>query len=332
VAHHHPTAGLVRLLRVTANGQDYMLDLAQVGGIEDSKPVADRTWAGRSVVDIEYHGRTLPAAKLSQRLTPGTFTQFFSDTAAFKRTYLVVVGSGSRAWAMMVDKVSAETTVPRDWIKPLPSVCGNSRTTPFQGVLVTGTEHEDERPIERMTLVLDPTRLHPDASLVAEPPTTTRTAPHAPNRPHPTPPGRFQMLNVVASGRANREWETYIGLPFAQVLEIVEPTDLLDAPFSPPFVKGLTLWRDQVTPIIDLARRLNLPPMHAERVRWAIARATPGGDPVGFPIRPSVEVLRLPTPHRPSSLSLDPSLVLGAFQLEDRTLLVPDLAAASYCR
>jgi chemotaxis signal transduction protein len=320
---------MVRLLRVRANGQDYMLDLAQVNAIEDSKPVAERTWIGRDVVDIEFRGRTMPAAKLSQRLAPHSGTQFFSNST---RNYLVVVGSGDRVWAMMVERVTAETTVPQSWIKPLPAACGNPRTTPFKGVLITGSEHEDERPIERMTLVIDPTRLHPDVALLSEPTTAVRTVPLARKRPPTPPPGRFQMLNFMASGRASREHETYIGLSFSQVLEVVEPTDLLSIPFAPPFVKGLTLWRDQVTPIIDLAQRLKLPPMNAEKVRWAIARATPGGDPVGFPIRPGIEVLRLPTPHRPSSLAFDGNLILGAFQLEDRTLLVPDLAAASYCR
>ena len=104
MVNHHLSGGMVRLLRVSANGQDYMLDLADVGAIEDSKPVADRTWMGRSVVDIEFHGRTLPAAKLSQRLAPAAATQFFGKS---NRNYLVVVGSGERAWAMMVDKVSA---------------------------------------------------------------------------------------------------------------------------------------------------------------------------------------------------------------------------------
>jgi chemotaxis signal transduction protein len=329
VTHHHHLGGVVRLLRVTANGQDYMLDLADVGAIEDSKPVAERTWMGRTVVDIEFRGRTLPAAKLSQRLAPNSNTQFFNSS---NRTYLVVVGSGERAWAMMVDKVTAETTVPQSAIKPLPPVCGDARSTPFKGVLVTGVEHEDERPIERMTLVVDPTRLHPDATLRGEPPTAARRMPTPQKRPPTPPPGRFQMLNFVASGRTGFDGETYIGLSFSQVLEIVEPTELLAAPFSPPFVKGLTLWRDQITPIIDLAKRLKLPPMDSEKIRWAIARATPSGDPVGFPIRPNVEVLRLPTPHRPSSLDFDGNLILGAFQLENRTLLVPDLAAASYCR
>jgi chemotaxis signal transduction protein len=329
VANHHSLGGMVRLLRVTANGQEYMLDLADVGAIEDSKPVAERTWMGRSVVDIEFHGRTLPAAKLTQRLAPNSNTQFFNSS---NRTYLVVVGSGEKAWAMMVDKVTAETTVPQSAIKALPPVCGNPKTTPFKGVLVTGVEHEDERPLERMTLVIDPIRLHPDVTLLSEPPTTVRTTPFVQKRPSTPPPARFQMLNFMASGRASMDGDTYIGLSFSQVLEIVEPTDLLATPFAPSFVKGLTLWRDQVTPIIDLAKRLKLPPMDAEKVRWAIARATPGGDPVGFPIRPSIEVLRLPTPHRPSSLNFDGNLILGAFQLENRTLLVPDLAAASYCR
>jgi chemotaxis signal transduction protein len=329
VRNPNATGGMVRLLRVTANGLDYMVELSNVAAIEDSKPVAERTWAGRSVVDIEFHGRTLPAAKLSQRLSPTSGTQFFSSA---KRTYLVVVGSGEHSWAMMVDKVSAETTAPQSWIKPLPNVCGNPRTTPFKGVLVAAAEHGDERSTERMTLIIDPDRLHPDVTLMSEPPTAIRTVALANKSAPSRPAGRFQMLNFIATGKASREFETYIGLSFSQVLEIVDPTELLDAPFSPSFVKGLTLWRDQVTPIIDLAQRLKLPPMNAEKTRWAIARATPHGDPVGFPIRPGVDVLRLPAPHRPSSLAFDSNLILGAFQLDDRTLLVPDLAAASFCR
>jgi chemotaxis signal transduction protein len=329
VTKHQNAGGLVRLLRVNANGQDYMLELSEVAAIEDSKPVAERTWAGRSVVDIEFRGRTLPAAKLSQRLAPNSGTQFFNHS---NRTYLVIVGSGDAAWAMMVDKVSAETTVPQSWIKPLPAVCGNQRTTPFKGVLVSASEGDDDRAIDRMNLVIDPARLHPSVNLLAEPPTAVRTVPTAAPSPPSRPTGRFQMLNFIASGKAALEFDTYIGLSFSQVLEVIDPTDLLDAPFAPSFVKGLTLWRDQVTPIIDLAQRLRLPPMNAEKIRWAIARATPHGDPVGFPIRPGVDVLRLPAPHRPSSLAFDHNLILGAFQLDDRTLLVPDLAAASYCR
>jgi chemotaxis signal transduction protein len=138
------------------------------------------------------------------------------------------------------------------------------------------------------------------------------------------------LLNFQVSNRLDPEVPTMLGLGYAQVLEIVEPSELLPVPFAPPYVLGVTLWRDRVTPIVDLAQRLRLPPPAGGPKRWAIARATSSGELIGFPVQPNVQSLRLPAPHRVSEFAERVDMALGVFDLEDRTVVVPDLAAAAH--
>jgi chemotaxis signal transduction protein len=48
---------------------------------------------------------------------------------------------------------------------------------------------------------------------------------------------------------------------------------------------------------------------------------------VGFPVRPAIRVLHLPIPHRPCrrTLPLDQTLTRGIAELENETLVVPDI-------
>jgi chemotaxis signal transduction protein len=122
-----------------------------------------------------------------------------------------------------------------------------------------------------------------------------------------------------------------VGLSVAQVLEVLDPAGLIAVPHGPDFLRGLAFWRDRVVPVVDLAVRLGLPPLVGERERLVVARANIAGDLVAFPVRPAIQTIRLPTPHRPCTLAISPGLALGSFELTDRVVVIPDLAAVALC-
>jgi chemotaxis signal transduction protein len=123
------------------------------------------------------------------------------------------------------------------------------------------------------------------------------------------------------------------GLSISQIPEVLNPLPLISAPSSPPYVLGIANWRDRPVPIIDLKVRLGISsevdPSTSERARLIIARGSSKGRFIGFPIEPGIRSLHLPIAHRPCTrtLPLNQRLVRGTIELEDETLVIPDIQA-----
>jgi purine-binding chemotaxis protein CheW len=310
--------------------------MSQVVAIRESGRLAKTLKKDAPIQEINYQGLTLPAVKLSRRLAPLTTSV---GSPGHHAGYMVIVGTDTRPWAMLVDHVESALHVPRTWIHDLPACCGDGVTSPFNGVLVTPSEKSDEEQLgpdasaaDRVSLHIDVNRLHPDSSLAPSMPRSVQTKPMTMALTASVPASRYQILNFLVSGRIDRERPTYIGASFAQILEITSPGGLIHVPYAPNFVEGITIWRNRVAPVINLAHRLGLPPMPLFRRRWVFARATKSGEIIGFAVDPSIQVLRLPVPHRPSSFVGSQDLIRGVFELKDRTLVVPDFSAVALYR
>ena len=160
--------------------------------------------------------------------------------------------------------------------------------------------------------------------------------------------GQIVVFSIAESHLA--EQTLSFGLSISQVPEILNPLPMIPVPAAPAFVLGLVNWRGRPVPVIDLARRLGLAPEAAPsangRTHLIIARdksyVLPVPNPaegdsskgesnqgvlVGFPVRPAIRVLRLPIAHRPCrrTLPLDQTLTRGIAELENETLVVPDI-------
>ena len=170
--------------------------------------------------------------------------------------------------------------------------------------------------------------MRPDEPLVvaARPKSTVRPAPTP--RPAPVPAEgerRGQLLLFPLGQRDDRP--VVGGVSYRQVLEVLPLPAVEPAPFAPAHVRGVCWWRGRVLTVVDLSRRLGYPAAARAREKLLVARATPEGELVGLAVPEGLAPLRLPTPH---GRGLEEALhgpVLGTFELSDRTLVLPDLAA-----
>ena len=140
---------------------------------------------------------------------------------------------------------------------------------------------------------------------------------------------RAGQLIIFASPNLDEgERRISFGLSISQVLEVLDPLPIIPLPGAPDFVIGLVNWRDQPTPVIDLAGWLGLGQKTVGQSAARLLMAGGGDAWIGCPISSGVRMARLPINYRPCEHSpvSDPARLLGAFELEDETLLIPDLA------
>jgi chemotaxis signal transduction protein len=113
------------------------------------------------------------------------------------------------------------------------------------------------------------------------------------------------------------------------VLEITEPLSIVPVPGAPSYVLGLSNWRNNPVPMIDLNIRLRMgASLRGEGTCFLIVRAPGISDLVGFPIKPDARMHILPLANVPCDrdLPLDRSLTRGIFDLTNATLVVPDMS------
>jgi len=268
---------------------------------------------------------------------------------------------GGQPWALLVDRVSRVIQVPADRVVPLPPIVVNPSADYFKGVIKLNEELILFLAPERLhpDASLPPTppqaggsegrpqaggsegEAREAASPSSRPPTVGAGGQR---RSH----GQIVVFSIAESHPAERTLS--FGLSISQVPEILDPLPMIPVPAAPAFVLGLVNWRGRPVPVINLARRLGLAPEAAPsangRTHLIIARdksyVLPVSNPaegdsskgesnqgalVGFPVRPAIRVLRLPIAHRPCrrTLPLDQTLTRGIAELENETLVVPDI-------
>jgi chemotaxis signal transduction protein len=257
----------------------------------------------------------------------------------------IVVIKGDEPWGLLVDRVSQATLINEAQRAPLPPPLINPLAPYFSGIVLQR---------ERVHLLLAPENLNPATvaayyagdtpgpSPMRQPSSITSGSPKLPSgieRSSPAYDGangreRRQLIVFSVADPHVMEQPVSLGLSVKQIPEILNPPPITPVPGSPRFILGVIHWRGRPVPVIDLARRLALtqgPGMAIDtRSRLVVARAAGGF--IAFHIRPRVRVLHLPLPNQPAptSLSLDPTLVRGTFDVSSEaageTLVIPALA------
>ena len=331
---YSPTLPPLQVLRCGVGPEDYALDMNQVLAIEGADHLSVSSADDGAIGVLPLHGSDVSVYRLGQRLQRPR-----RNLNRGQRYYAIVLQSRRRPWAMLVDRVSRAIPLARSRVQNVPRVCGDPERTPFVGVIDFGgvDADDDEAPAHQpaaadLVLLMDAERLHPDSPTPRDDAHRPRAPRRAMNLPSvaPAQQAKLQLLAFAVSTPVTAGRPLLIGLSVAQVLEIVEPMPIVALPFASPTVLGITQWRQRIVPAIDLAQRLKLPLLPAARQgRWIIARATPGGELVAFPIDPNVQVLRFPLVARPGETALpsDPGDLLGVYELDDCTLVIPDLSA-----
>ncbi len=358
------TPDTLRVIRCTIGEEIYGLDMSWVVNIQRIdrlRRVSDKGTGNAGFVGwLAGRNSEIPVFSLAKRLGRSVVS---TRHHSLHRIIILPapapptesVNQEEHLWGLMVDQVSQVIEVSSDRFEPLPPLAINPTHNYFEGVIKQGKD---------LILFLSPEWLHPDTSLytegmMAEP--HQLEAQLKAQLAGPTSPGQRRASQQLAKGaapphqngtaskmaQAKRHSPGQLlifstqppttgdrvlayGLSITQVPEILRPLPVLPIPAAPDYVLGLVNWRDRVVPIVDLDARIGLSagdtvPSNGSS-RLVIARGM-GESLVGFPIQPSVRAVRLPIPHRPAreALALDESLVRGIVELEDLTLVIPNI-------
>jgi purine-binding chemotaxis protein CheW len=123
----------------------------------------------------------------------------------------------------------------------------------------------------------------------------------------------------------------YFGVDVLQVQEVIRYQQVTRVPLAPPVVRGLINLRGQIVTALDLRRRLELPEAPADCLPVNVVVHTADGavsllvDEIGDVLQVAEEAF-----ERPPEMLQGPAreLIHGAYKLENRLLLILDVARA----
>ncbi len=298
----------LRLLRVVADKQVYALEESAVLSINPASSLKRNKAPGNPLGWLPDETPVYSLDGLLHR----------REESAFSNGALLEM-QGMTPWALAVDRVGGEIEVFSDQISALPRIARNSCHSCIQGALVTDSE---------IVYVISPQHLHPSAIAPAEEP--ERWQP--PKAEASELESGDKVRHILAFKLYNEDppdINVLFALSLSQVIEILGPTDITPLPYSPPGILGMINWRNRAIPVVDLGRKVALPPLLSYRrpARMLIARATTAPDLMAIPVTMDLRGGRLPIPHRECDydLPLNPMLVRGAYELDGEVLVIPDL-------
>ena len=123
--------------------------------------------------------------------------------------------------------------------------------------------------------------------------------------------------------------DEYYGIDIASVESIIKPQAITVVPHAPFFIEGVTNLRGKVVPVVDLRKRFSLPPEDATKdSRIVVVMIT--NLEVGMVVDGVSEVLTVADgsiePPPPMVLSIDSTFITGIAKLEDKLVILLDLA------
>jgi purine-binding chemotaxis protein CheW len=318
-------ADQVRMIRCNVAGEAYALDANRVQGIQRADRLHPLAGEDGLVGRLSGAGGEVSVYSLARLLRrPGR--------RADGTEHVVLVNTGPQPWGLLVDRVSQMGKVPANAVELLPPLVRNPATDYFQEVVKLERE---------MLLCLSPERLRP-AARPPQPAFEPRTKPGTSGRqaaPANGPmrtrhrSGRQVVLFSTSEPRPEERPVTF-GLSITQVAEILDLPAVVAVPGAPTFTVGLVNWRSRAVPVIDLTRRLGLPPSSPGKgARLLISHTSRRPELVGFLVRPSIRVVRLPLECRSSdqALSVDRTMVRGVLKWKTETLVIPDMNRLTEC-
>jgi chemotaxis signal transduction protein len=334
------TTGILRFIRCGTADESYGLDMSWVRSIQRTDRFRRNPEAGNQssalVGWLPGNEGDIPVFSLAGRLGRSSN----GDSALQRIVVLYPAEEEKRPWALLVDRVSQVIAIPAERTVPLPPVVVSPAADYFQGVIRLGDE---------LILFLSPERLHPEwTAAEAKSHNPELAGAQSPDheskikRPESQVGGRGQLMLFSTTKPPSGERPVSFGLSISQVPEILVPLPLVPVPAAPAFVLGLVNWRDRPVPVLDLDARLRLSSeadrSRGDQARLIIARdkscvpvrskeGAGGGVLGGFIIEPAVRTMRLPIAHQPCqrSLGLEQRLTRGVVELENETLVIPDV-------
>ena len=119
------------------------------------------------------------------------------------------------------------------------------------------------------------------------------------------------------------------GVPIGAVQEVVRLPEVTPIPEAPWFLEGVINLRGRIIPVMDLGRRLRLPPRPRTRATRIVIVET-GGRPLGLIVDAVLEVVRLPQvaiePPPPMISGIGVDYIVGVGKHRAQLLVLLDLA------
>jgi purine-binding chemotaxis protein CheW len=122
--------------------------------------------------------------------------------------------------------------------------------------------------------------------------------------------------------------DEFFGVDIAEVWEINEVQAITRVPQAPPFVEGVINLRGQITPVMDLRKRLGLPGQaHNRETRIMVVQVNQ--QRLGLVVDSVNEVIKVPAsaiePPSPLVTSVHDGFLRAIAKLEDRLIILFDL-------
>ena len=227
--------------------------------------------------------------------------------------HIAVTAEGGRLAGWLVDRLTRDLASSQSRIAALPQVIGGTARRWFSGVVVSADRDA--------ILLIDPTQIDPHSTQLPsrqEPSQVFSTPAIAIESPR-EPVAVVFSTAALPSTDADR-----FALSGRQIAAIVQPGHAIAVPGAASHVRGLTIWRNVVVPVIDF--RDGAPA--GDNERWLIARC--GGVQHGLialPISADV-VMHRPTPEdRLVSGAQPAAFATGVFTVDGDRVALLDLDA-----
>jgi chemotaxis signal transduction protein len=324
----HDATG-VQLLMCQCSGHGFAIRTDHLAGVYQLTPKQVELGVDR----LETPQGDLPIVSLAELLSTQLNISMAVDP---EDRSLLAIQVGDERVALRTGQVSRPLVVPESSFISLPAVAHpTDETKIFSSVAIV--DRKAESAIDALRLVFDPaialglkTR---DVAAVKEPATEKAslavqptTEANAGNASH--------LLIFMPEDSVDLAADFVFALPLATVAEVATSHDVFPVCMASDVLEGYVYWRGRAVPVVRLGRSFGMADQQGfdtlngdatRSARRLVVTHTVGGQPVAFYAETSMQSVRIPIADSVAPDSLNNRPVLGAFQTEMGTLVVPDL-------
>lgn len=314
--------GANQVIPIRAGGATFALNVTSVGALHRLEELEANPNGTDPMGWVKFAKHRIPVSDLNVMLG-GRWTPSEGRRIA-------IIHAKGQATAFLIDSVGTPMILEAKERFPLPIALRRQGHELFSGVAV----HDDEP----MLLLSAEAILRAAASPAGNPARSTPTArpsfaPPLHSMQSPalgTQPGVYattrQLVTFGVPSVLNRPFR--LGLSSRQVPELVAPPEIVSVPGTPPYVRGLTSWRQQPVVVVDLGVGMGLASEPGDDIpRLLIARMSRQQALLGIPVNRDVETLQLGGDVGACKLpeDMNQATARGFFQVGGYPVMIPNI-------